>query len=129
MEYLYFLANASLTLRVVKYLTAMPQLPVKFITVIHRLDGWVLNIKMKSPLSSQQSGDCRAFLNEVGIPFEPPIPVKMVLWSLEAGESPIDMMRRYQVVVVSHGSPDKSEIEAFRHQLTQGLGYCPETLG
>lgn len=30
----------------VKYLQAMPQLPVKFITVIHQIDGWVVNIKM-----------------------------------------------------------------------------------
>lgn len=128
MEYLYFLANASLTLRVVKYLQAMPQLPVKFITVIHQIDGWVVNVKMKSPLSPQQSGDFRAFLHELGIPFDPPMPVKMALVSLEAGESPIDVMRRYQVIVVCHGSPDKSEIEAFRHQFTKGLGYCPETL-
>ncbi len=128
MEYLYFLANASLTLRVVKHLHTMPQLPVKFITVIHQIDGWVLNIKMKSPLSPQQSGDFRAFLNEVGIPFEPPRRVYIALGSLEAGESPIDVMRRYQVVVVSHGSPDKSEIEAFRHQFPRRLGYCSETL-
>ena len=55
--------------------------------------------------------------------------VYIALVRLEAGESPIDVMLRYQVVVVSHGSPDKSEIEAFRHQFTKGLGYCPETLG
>lgn len=128
MEYLYFLANASLTLRVVKYLNAMPQLPVKFITVIHQIDGWVVNIKMKSPLSPQQSGDFRAFLNEVGISFEPPTRVNIALVRLSAGESPIDVMRRYQVVVVSHGSPEHREIEAFRHQFTKGLGYCPETL-
>jgi hypothetical protein len=33
-----------------------------------------------------------------------------------------------QVAVVSHGYPDKSDIEAFRQQFTMGLGYCPETL-
>jgi len=36
----------------------------------------------------------------------------MVL-SLE-GHSPIDIMRRYQVVVVVHSSPVRQEIEAFR---------------
>ena len=128
MEYLYFLANASLTLRVVKYLQEMPQLPVKFITVIHQIDGWVINIKMKSPLDTQQAGDFRAFLHELGIPFDPPTRVKLALVSLSAGESPINVMRRYQVVVVSHGSPEHREIEAFRHQFTKGLGYCPETL-
>ncbi len=95
--------------------------------MIHQIDGWVVNIKMNSTLSPQQSGDFRAFLNEVGISFEPPTRVNIALVRLSAGESPIDVMRRYQVVVVSHGSPDKSEIEAFRYQFTKGLGYCPET--
>lgn len=128
MEYLYFLANASLTVRVVNHLNRMPQLPVKSMTVIHQIDGWVVKVKMHSLLNPQQCGDFRAFLNELGIPLEPPMRVTMALWSLEAGQSPVDVMRRYQVVVVSHGSPDKSEIEAFRHQCTEGLGYCPETL-
>jgi hypothetical protein len=129
MEYLYFLANASLTLRLVKYLHAMPQLPVKFMTVIHLLDGWVVKVKMNSTLNPQQDGDFQAFLNELGIPLEPQPRINMALMSLEAGQPLSDVMRRYQVVVVSHGSPECSEIEAFRHQLTEGLGYCPETLG
>jgi hypothetical protein len=128
MEYVYFLENAIFTLRVVKYLHRMPQLPVKFMTLIHLLDGWLILVKMKSPLNTQHSGDFQAFLNELGIPFEPPTRVNIALWSLEAGESPIDVMRRYQVVVVSHGSPDCSKIEAFRHQFTKRLGFCPETL-
>ncbi len=41
MEYLYYLANASLTLRIVEYLHFKPHLPVCFVTVIHQLDGWV----------------------------------------------------------------------------------------
>ena len=128
MEYLYFLANASLTLRVVKYLNHMPHMPVKFMTVIHQINGWVIKVKMKFPLNPQQAGDFRAFLNEVGIPFEPPLRVSMALTSLEAGQLPTDVMRHYQVVVVSHGRPEQREIEAFRHQFTEGLGYCPETL-
>nr|WP_237748006.1 hypothetical protein [Spirulina subsalsa] len=67
-------------------------------------------------------------MNELGIPYEPEIRVQMALWSLETGQSPIDVMRRYQVAVVSHGDPDKSDIESFRRQFTRGLGYCPETL-
>ena len=47
---------------------------------------------------------------------------------LENGQSPIDVMRRYQVAIVSHGKPDREEIEAFRRQFVMGLGYCPETL-
>lgn len=128
MEYLYYLANASLTLRIIKYLHSKPQMPVCFVSVIHQIDGWIVKIKMDSPLDSQQDGDFKAFLNELGIPYEPPMRVNMALWSLEAGQSPIDVMRCYQIAVVSHGSPEREEIEAFRHQFVQGLGYCPETL-
>ena len=128
MDYLYFLANASLTLRVVEYLNSMPQLAVQSMTVIHQIDGWVIKIKTKRPLSPHQHGDLRAFMSELGFPYDPEIRLQMALWSLETGQSPIDVMRRYQVAVVSHGYPDKSDIEAFRQQFTMGLGYCPETL-
>lgn len=128
MEYLYYLANASLVLRIVEYLHSNPQMPTRFVTVIHQINGWVVKVKLKSPLNPQSDGDFRAFLNEIGIAYEPPIRVNMALWSLEAGQSPIDVMRRYQVAIVSHGSPQREEIEAFRQQFVQGLGYCPETL-
>jgi hypothetical protein len=128
MDYLYYLANASLTLRVVEFLHATRSLPVCFMTVIHQIDGWVVKVKMSEPLDEQQDGDFRAFLGELGIPFHPGIRVQMALWGLETGQSPVDVMQRYQVAVVSHGTPDRSEIEEFRKQFVQGLGYCPETL-
>ncbi|MBD2465017.1 hypothetical protein H6G89_28840 [Oscillatoria sp. FACHB-1407] len=128
MEYLYYLANASLTLRVVEYLHTTPWLPLRFMTVIHQIDGWVVKVKLNYALNAQQDGDFRAFLNELGIAYEPEIRVRMALWGLETGQSPVDVMRRYQVAVVSHGHPDRSEIEEFRKQFVQGLGYCPETL-
>ena len=105
MEYLYYLANASLTLRIVEYLHSMNQLPVGFMTVIHQIDGWVVKVKMSHALSPQQDGNLRAFLNELGIPYQPGIRVQMALWGLETGQSPIDVMQRYQVAVVSHGTP------------------------
>lgn len=128
MEYLYYLANASLTLRVVEHLHTSPWLPVHFMTVIHQIDGWVVKVKLTHSLNLQQHGDFRAFLNELGIPYEPEIRVKMALWGLETGQSPVDVMHRYQVAVVSHGNPDRSEIEEFRKDFVHGLGYCPETL-
>ncbi|MFB2919047.1 MULTISPECIES: hypothetical protein [Aerosakkonema] len=128
MEYLYFLANASLTQRIVEYLHANRQFPLYSVTVLHQIDGWVVKVKMKTSLDPQLHGDFRAFLNELGIPHQPEVRVKMALWSLDAGQSPIDVMRRYQVAVVSHGRPDREEIEAFRRQFVNGLGYCPETL-
>lgn len=128
MNYVYYLANASLTLRIVEFLHANSHLPLLFMTVVHQIDGWVVRVKFEQPLNPQQEGDFRAFLNELGIPYEPNIRVQMALWGLETGQLPIEVMHRYQIAVVSHGQPDRREIEAFRKQFVQGLGYCPETL-
>lgn len=128
MEYIYYLANASLTVRVVEFLHKAPWLQARFMTVIHQIDGWVIKVKLDSRLDPQEDGDLRAFLNELGIPYEPENRVRMALWGLEMGQSPINVMRRYQVAVVSHGKPDRQEIEEFRKQFVSGLGYCPETL-
>lgn len=136
MDYLYYLANASLTLRVSERLQASAQhplrhtthLPVNFMSVIHQINGWVVRVKMSRPLETIDDGDFKAFMNELGIPCQPDVRLQMALWSLETGQSPIDVMRRYQVAVVSHGHPDCQEILAFREQFVRGLGYCPETL-
>jgi hypothetical protein len=128
MDYLYYLANASLTLRVVEYLHSHPQLSLDFLTVVHQIDGWVVRIKLAWPLSQQEDGDFRSLLNELGFPYDPTVRMQMAFWSLETGQSPVKVMRRYQVAVVSHGNPDREEIEEFRHQFVRGLGYCPETL-
>jgi hypothetical protein len=129
MDYLYFLANASLTLRVIDYLRKMNHLPISATTVIHRIDGWIVKVKFDRTLTPQEHGNFRAFMSELGIPYEPETRLQMVFWSLETGQSAIDVMRRYQVAIVSHGNPDIKDIEVFRQQFTRGLGYCPETLG
>jgi hypothetical protein len=128
MDYIYFLANASLTLRVIEYLRMMSHLPLSSMTVIHQIDGWIVKVKYKQSLTSTQHGDFRAFMSELGISYDPETRLQMVFWSLETGQSLVEVMRRYQVAIVSHGSPDTKEIEAFRQQFTRGLGYCPETL-
>ncbi|NJL45146.1 MAG: hypothetical protein HC922_04075 [Leptolyngbyaceae cyanobacterium SM2_3_12] len=128
MEYTYYLANASLTLRVVEHLLGHLSLPLEFMTVIHQIDGWVIRIKMDDRIKADEAEDFRAYMNELGVAYDPGIRVRMALWGLETGQSPIDVMRRYQVAIVSHGKPDREEIEAFRRQFVMGLGYCPETL-
>lgn len=128
MEYLYYLANASLTLRLIEYLHSKPHLSVNCVTVINQIDGWVVNVKIASAPNSQEDGDIRALLNELGIAYAPPQCVTLSLASLTAGQSPVEVMRRYQVVIVAHGSPQRQEIEAFRQQFISGLGYCPPTL-
>jgi hypothetical protein len=127
MEYLYYLGNASLSLRVVEYLHQC-SLPVRSMTVIHQIDGWIIKVKLERFIDPHEHGNFRAFMNELGIPYEPSIRVQMALWELENGQSPIEVMQRYQVAIVSHGNPDREEIEEFRRQFVQGLGYCPETL-
>ncbi|MUG99491.1 hypothetical protein F7734_47300 [Scytonema sp. UIC 10036] len=128
MEYLYYLANASLTLRLIEYLHSKPQLRVSFVTVIHLQDGWVVRIRLKYQVSPKEDGDLRAVLSELGISYSPSKRIQLALWGLAGGQSPVDVMRRYQVAVVSHGKPEKEEIEAFRQNFIRGLGYCPQTL-
>ncbi|WP_204141457.1 hypothetical protein [Halomicronema sp. CCY15110] len=128
MDFIYHLANASLTLRVVEHLLQKADLPLSWITVIHQIDGWVIKVRMDDIIEESTAEDFRAYLNELGIPHEPNIRLRMALWALETGQSPVDVMRRYQVAVVSHGKPERAEIEAFRNQFVMGLGYCPETL-
>jgi len=128
MDYLYYLANASLTLRVIDYLRTMNHARDASITVIHQIDGWIVKVKFSQPLTPRQHGDFQAYMSELGITYEPEMRLQMVFWSLETSQSPVEVMRRYQVAIVSHGKPDTKEIEAFRQQFTRGLGYCPETL-
>lgn len=128
MAYLYFLSNASLTLRVVERLLCAHQLPLDFLTVIHQIDGWIVKVKLHESATAITQQNFQAFLGELGQPYEPGIRLRMALWGLEMGQSAADVMRRYQVAVVSHGKPDRQEIEEFREQFVTGLGYCPETL-
>jgi hypothetical protein len=128
MQYLYYLANASLTLRFIEYLVTKPYASQSIVTVISQLDGWIINVKMKSPLHPQQDGNMRAFLSELGVVYSPSTLISLVLTSLETGASVVDVMRRYQVAIVSHGLPQREEIEAFRQNFINGLGYCPQNL-
>jgi hypothetical protein len=125
MEYLYY---TSLTLRVIDFLCSNHSFPVQFITVIHQIDGWIVKVKMCQYLTPQEHGDFRAFMQELGIPYEPDMRILMALWGLETGQSPLSVMRRYQVAVVSHGIPNREDVESFRTQFVRGLGYCPEAL-
>lgn len=127
MEYLHCFANASLTLRLIEYLDH-PTLPLDFISVIHDVDRWIVRIKMQCPLTLEQDGDFWAFLNELGVPAHLPKQIQLALRELEAGKSLTQVMRRYRVVVISHGSPGREDIEDFRKQFIRGLGCCPQHL-
>ncbi len=128
MEYLYRFANASLTLRAIERVSTAWRSSLQFVTVLHQIDGWILRIKLFSPLMSKSNLDLQALLLELGSPYLPSPQLKVVLWSLELGQSPISVMERHQVAVISHGRPDKEEVEEFCKQFIAGLGYCPATL-
>lgn len=128
MEYIYFLPNASLTVRVLNYLVTMPQFQQACVTVIHQINGWVIRIKTPNILSQHQDLDFRAFLSELGVVYISGIRMDMVFWSLDMKDSVIDVMRNYKVAIVSHGNPNIKNIENFTEQISQGLGYRPETL-
>ena len=128
MNYVYYLSNASLVLRVVERLHRLTQLPLEFVSVIHQIDGWVVRIRLHESVSPSTASNFQAFLDEVGGRINPGYRIRMALWGFETGQTPVDVMRRYQVAVVFHGKPDRYEIEEFRKQFVQGLGYCPETL-
>lgn len=129
MDYLYYIGNASLVLRVIEYLKSGITEPIEFATVLHQLDGWVVRVVCNSRWSVHRQKNLRAFLEELGVVYRPTPRLRRVLFDLEDGHSPIEVMQRYQVAVIVHGQPDRSEIESFRQQFIQGLGYCPETLG
>lgn len=128
MTYLYFFNNVSLTLRVVEYLRSRTHFPLRALTVIHQMDGWIMQISLYAPLGPGENADLCAFLREMGNPLKPSSMLGNALNALNSGCSPVEIMRRHQIAIVSHGRPDCDEIEDFRRQFVRGLGYCPETL-
>ncbi len=128
MEYVYFLSNASLILRVISYFETMTFLESASLTVIHQINGWVIRIKTPMVLLSQEDGNIKAFLSELGRQYNPSVRLDMLFRSLDIGDSPVKVMRDYRVAIVSHGKPDLNRIEIFRQEFSRGLGYQPETL-
>ncbi|MBE9139036.1 hypothetical protein IQ254_17860 [Nodosilinea sp. LEGE 07088] len=127
MEFLYCFANASLTQRILDYL--LRQVPAESVTVIFLNDRWVLHIKLNSATDPERCDDCWAFLNENGFPYHPSPSVALALHELEAGYSPIQVMNRCHVSIVSHGHPQPGEVDCFQEKFVAGLGYCPQSLG
>jgi hypothetical protein len=70
----------------------------------------------------------QAVLDELGIPHQPSTIIRIALARLESGESPVEIMNRYKVVIVAYGKPEKEEIEVFREEIVDKLGYCPQNM-
>lgn len=127
-EYLYAFANATITLRVIKYLREHNQAWLDQITVINLINGWLVKIKLIPTVEPKIAKNIQAFLNEMGIVYTASMPINLALQKLEQGANPVDVMRRYKVVVVAHGESEQEEIEHFRQQFVERLGYCPPNM-
>ena len=127
-SYIYSFANASLTLRVVEHLRNKYRAYLDSVTVINLIDRWIVRISLSISLPYCSSQNLRAFLNEMGIAAQLSAKIINVFADLDRGESPVKVMNRYQVVVVVHGKPVTEEIEIFRQQIVERLGYCPQNM-
>lgn len=128
MQYLYSFANVSLILRVMDRLSQMNSLPLESLTVIYLIDRWVMRLSLRSPLGVPAERNLIAFLQENGLPHTPSLQLRHSLNALDQGYSPTEVMNEYQVVVVSHGIPDPTELHEFCDRFVEGLGYYPPSL-
>ncbi|NJK56640.1 MAG: hypothetical protein HC939_11870 [Pleurocapsa sp. SU_5_0] len=127
-EYIYSFPNASFTLRVIQHLRNKYQPYLDSVAVINLIDRWLVKICLRNFIPAELAENLQAFLKEMGVCDRPSLKVINALARLEAGESPTSVMNRYQVVVVVHGQPETEEIEIFRDQIVDRLGYCPQNM-
>lgn len=127
-EYIYSFPNASFTLRVIQHLRNQYQPYLDSVAVINLIDRWLVKICLNNFIPAELADNLQAFLKEMGVCDRPSLKVINALARLEAGESPTSVMNRYQVVVVVHGQPETEEIEIFRDQIVDRLGYCPQNM-
>ncbi len=127
-EYIYSFSNASFTLRVIKHLRNKYQTYLDSVAVINLVDRWLVQIYLKNSVPYQSGKNLQSFLNEMGTIIQPSSQIINALASLAQGESPTEVMNRYQVVIVDYGKPETEEIEIFRDQVVDRLGYCPQNM-
>ncbi|UJB72541.1 hypothetical protein HRE53_28500 (plasmid) [Acaryochloris sp. 'Moss Beach'] len=128
MEYLYLFDNASIAIWVIEYLKQRPELPLEYVTVVHLPSGWLIRVKFDGSIQDKLEMNFRAVMKEFGYPCVPSSVMSTALVSLAKGQTPTEVMQRYQIAIVVHGKPNREEIEAFQQQVIQGLGACPNSL-
>ena len=127
-EYIYSFPNTSCTLRAIAYLRNKYQSYLDSVTAINLIDRWLVKLSLKNSTPYRLVKNLQAFLSEMGSMSEPSSKILEALASLDRGESPTDVMNRYQVVIVAHGKPETEEIEIFRDRIVERLGYCPQNM-
>ncbi len=127
-EHIYSFPNTSCTLRSIAYLRNKYQASLNSVAVINLIDCWLIKLDLKKSTPISLVKNLQAFLNEMGSVGQPSGKVREAFASLDRGESPTVVMNRYQVVIVAHGKPETEEIEIFRDQIVDRLGYCPQNM-
>lgn len=127
-KYLYSFPNATLTLKVIEYLSDRYQIELKSVAVINLIDCWLVKIHLQDSIGINLVKNLQAVLQELGFPYQPSPLLKRALTELENGVSPIKIMNQYRIVIVTSGKPDKTEIELFREQIVERLGYYPQNM-
>ena len=127
-EYIYSFPNTSCTLRVIDHLRNKYRPNLVSVAVVNLTDRWLVKLSISTYTSYHLIKNVRAFLNEMGSVFEPSDKILEAIASLERGESSVEVMNRYRVVIVAHGKPETEEIEIFRDRVVERLGYCPQNM-
>ena len=127
-EYIYSFPNTSCTLAIIEYLRRQHRSHLDSVAVINLIDRWIVKLNLKSSIPDRIEKNLQAVLNEMGSISQPSDKILQAINSLERGESPTDVMNRYQVVIVVHGKPETEEIEIFRDRIVERLGYCPQNM-
>ena len=127
-EYIYSFPNTSCTLAIIEHLRRKHQSHLNSVAVINSIDCWLVKLNFKSSIPYRREKNLQAVLNEMGSVSYPSLKILKALNSLERGESPIEVMNRYQVVIVAHGKPETEEIKIFRDRIVERLGYCPQNM-
>jgi len=127
-EYIYSFLNTTCTLAIIEYLRGKYQSHVYSVAVINLIDRWLVKLNLKSSIPYRIEKNLQAVLKEMGSAARPTPKILEALASLEQGESPTEVMNRYQVVIVAHGKPETQEIRIFRDHIVERLGYCPQNM-
>lgn len=127
-EYIYSFPNTSCTLAIIEHLSRKYQSYLDSVAVINLIDRWLVKLNLKSSIPYRIEKNLQAVLNEMGSVTQPPSNILEALNSLDQGESLIEVMNRYQVVIVAHGKPETQEIKIFRDRIVKSLGYCPQNM-
>lgn len=126
-DYLYCLSNASLTQRVIAYLSGMGTY-INCVTLFFLNDFWLLRIQFTPVISHWQRKNCLAFLTENGAPYLAPSNITQALKDLDKGYSVTDVMNEHYVVIIFHGMLQPNELRNFRQRFIARLGDCPPSL-